>query len=416
MTDHERLMEQYEDALFALLMEGVAEAEGEKALRLNEELKKDPNAEVPEAVRKRCEKTIRAAFAKKRHRTARRTVSRWLTKAAVVAALSGLLFTAAFALSEDVRVATLNMLIEVMDDRTRITFEGDPSAPAKTSSETVPGLEYHYNIALEWIPEGFELDGGNFEENGTSDYVIYRSPQDGMINVSVTPYSTGLTGSLSTEDCEKKDVTVQNHLATLYITNDDMLERRYHQNGLTNIWSDMMMYWIDPDVGVIVDISATNLTEDEMIRLANGVHWSGNSSLEYHYNIALEWIPDGFKLEDGDFEENGTCDYVIYRSPQDGMIEVSVTPHSAGLVSSLNTEDCTKQEVTVNGHPATLYTTNEDMLEMRYHQNGFPNIWNDMMIFWVDQDAQANVQINATNLTKDEMICLAEGVHWSSGI
>lgn len=277
MIDHERLMEQYEDALFALLMEGVAEAEGEKALRLNEELKKDPNAEVPEAVRKRCEKTIRAAFAKKRHRTARRTVSRWLTKAAVVAALSGLLFTAAFALSEDVRVATLNVLIEVMDDRTRITFEGASSEPAETSTKTIPGLEYHYNIAL-------------------------------------------------------------------------------------------------------------------------------------------EWIPDGFKLEDGDFEENGTCDYVIYRSPQDGMIEVSVTPHSAGLVSSLNTEDCTKQEVTVNGHPATLYTTNEDMLEMRYHQNGFPNIWNDMMIFWVDQDAQANVQINATNLTKDEMICLAEGVHWSSGI
>lgn len=59
MTDHEGLMEQYEDALFALLMEGVAEAEGEKALLLNEELKKDPNAEVPEAVRKRCEKTIR---------------------------------------------------------------------------------------------------------------------------------------------------------------------------------------------------------------------------------------------------------------------------------------------------------------------------------------------------------------------
>lgn len=275
MTDHERLMEQYEDALFALLMEGVAEAEGEKALRLNEELKNDPDAEVPEAVRKRCEKTIRVAFAKKRHRTARRTVSRWLTKAAVVAALSGLLFTAAFALSEDVRVATLNMLIEVMDDRTRITFEGDPSEPAKTSSETVPGLEYHYNIALEWIPEGFELDSGNFEENGTSDYVIYRNPQDGMINVSVTPYSTGLVANFDTEDCTKQEVTVQGYSASLYIANENKLEMAYYQFGLTNIWSDMIMYWIDQDAGVIVDISATNLTQDEIIRLANGIHWCG---------------------------------------------------------------------------------------------------------------------------------------------
>lgn len=55
------------------------------------------------------------------------------------------------------------------------------------------------------------------------------------------------------------------------------------------------------------------------------------------------------------------------------------------------------------------------MLEMRYHQNGFPNIWSDMMIFWIDQDAQANVQINATNLTEEEMIRLAEGVHWLRG-
>lgn len=275
MTDHERLMEQYEDALFALLMEGVAEAEGEKALRLNEELKKDPNAEVPEAVRKRCEKTIRAAFAKKRHRTARRTVSRWLTKAAVVAALSGLLFTAAFALSEDVRVATLNVLIEVMDDHTKITFEDTYSEPTETPTETNPGLEYHYNIALEWIPEGFELDSGHFKEEGTSDYVSYVNSQNGVIDIRVTPYRTGLVSSLNTEGCEKKDITVQNHAAMLYITSEDMLETRYYQYGVTNIWSQMMMYWIDQDIGVIVDISATNLTEDEMIRLANGIHWSG---------------------------------------------------------------------------------------------------------------------------------------------
>lgn len=80
MTDHERLREQYEDALFALLMEGVAESEGEEALRLNEELKKDPNAEVPKDVQKRCEKTIRSAFAQKQLRATGRTAARWLTK------------------------------------------------------------------------------------------------------------------------------------------------------------------------------------------------------------------------------------------------------------------------------------------------------------------------------------------------
>ena len=60
MTSHEYLVENYEDALFALLMDSVAEAEGAEALLLNEELKKAPSAEVPKAVCDRCEKTIRA--------------------------------------------------------------------------------------------------------------------------------------------------------------------------------------------------------------------------------------------------------------------------------------------------------------------------------------------------------------------
>ena len=51
MTRHEMLPEQYEEALFALLMESVAEAEGEKALaesrRLNESGEEIMPAETP---------------------------------------------------------------------------------------------------------------------------------------------------------------------------------------------------------------------------------------------------------------------------------------------------------------------------------------------------------------------------------
>ena len=66
MTNHERLTEQYEDALFALLMDSVAEEEGKQALELNERLKADPAAEVPESARRRCEATIRREFNRKR--------------------------------------------------------------------------------------------------------------------------------------------------------------------------------------------------------------------------------------------------------------------------------------------------------------------------------------------------------------
>lgn len=47
MTRREQLVEQYEDALFELLMDDVAESEGEKFEKLNDSLNSDLSAEVP---------------------------------------------------------------------------------------------------------------------------------------------------------------------------------------------------------------------------------------------------------------------------------------------------------------------------------------------------------------------------------
>lgn len=52
MTRHERLLEEYEDAYFALLMEEVAKQEGERLEALNETLQSDPEAAVPEELEK----------------------------------------------------------------------------------------------------------------------------------------------------------------------------------------------------------------------------------------------------------------------------------------------------------------------------------------------------------------------------
>lgn len=54
MTRREKLQEQYEDALFALLMDDLAVEEGKKAYEENERLKADSSFEVPLESRKRC--------------------------------------------------------------------------------------------------------------------------------------------------------------------------------------------------------------------------------------------------------------------------------------------------------------------------------------------------------------------------
>lgn len=69
MTRREELQEAYEDAMFALLMDYVAESEGEKALEENRVLQEDPDAEVPQEVRRACLKEIHRAFRKKSARS-----------------------------------------------------------------------------------------------------------------------------------------------------------------------------------------------------------------------------------------------------------------------------------------------------------------------------------------------------------
>lgn len=268
MTRHERLVENYEDALFALLMDSVAEEKGAEALRLNEELKKAPCAEVPKAVRDRCEKTIRTAFAKKKLRITGRTAARWFTKVAVIATLCGLMFMAAFAASEDIRIATLNVLIQVMDDRTEITFTGNASEGSINNHKTAD-REYPYHIAVDWIPSGFAFQNG--QTDAAVDVVRYVGPDNGSILITFMPYKASTVYNINSEECETRSAIVQGKPATLYTTKVDMLNERFGEDS--GIWSDITICWIDEMNGNIAEVSATNLTEKEVLRLADGVHW-----------------------------------------------------------------------------------------------------------------------------------------------
>ncbi len=61
MKSKKQLWEDYENALFAILMDEVATEEGRKLIEENERLKRDPAAEVPpEFDRKSREAIIRA--------------------------------------------------------------------------------------------------------------------------------------------------------------------------------------------------------------------------------------------------------------------------------------------------------------------------------------------------------------------
>ena len=157
MKNREQLWEDYEEARFALLMDALAEAEGEEALHLSEALNRDPEGGLPPEVDRRCEAVIREAFVQRRLHATGRTAVRWLIKVLVAAMLGAVMFAAAFALSEDVRVATLNTVIKVMDDRTQITFEstdGDAGGTAAPPAEGTAAEDGRTRTALLW--SGFQ--------------------------------------------------------------------------------------------------------------------------------------------------------------------------------------------------------------------------------------------------------------------
>lgn len=88
MKTREQLQDEYEDALFALLMYDVAKLEGQRAIEENKRLQNDPNAAVPDSVNQKCLQLINRIFFKKK-------LLRLVKRAGILAAIllaGGLLF------------------------------------------------------------------------------------------------------------------------------------------------------------------------------------------------------------------------------------------------------------------------------------------------------------------------------------
>ena len=98
MTKQEMLYEQYNDALFRLLMHSVAQHQGQQYQEENQALKAQEGG-PSETAKRRCLRTISRQVRRGHARAAARTASRVLSKAAVVMLLVISCLTAAFAVS-----------------------------------------------------------------------------------------------------------------------------------------------------------------------------------------------------------------------------------------------------------------------------------------------------------------------------
>ena len=64
----EKIRENYEDAMFFMLMDRLAEEQGKEYKKINDELRDSPEFVVPEEIRKECYRTINKEFARIRRK------------------------------------------------------------------------------------------------------------------------------------------------------------------------------------------------------------------------------------------------------------------------------------------------------------------------------------------------------------
>ena len=240
MTNREQLYENYEDALFAILMDDLAQAEGERLLELNQQLQDDPDAAISDEVRQRCIAVINREFAKKKRAASvqrAKTVLKILPWAVVIAMA---LMAVAFAAFPSFRASMLNVL--------RINATDNTSWSFNSSSNTVKnGLSFSIDI-----PDVFEVKEISISpEAETVDYQSTMNVDD-IISITVFFGNNTVVG-INNENCDLySTIDIQGHLAEFCIKDQ-------------KTW----ITWADSSIPYICTIESTSVDSDEIIDIAN---------------------------------------------------------------------------------------------------------------------------------------------------
>ena len=218
MTKQEMLYEQYNDALFRLLMHSVAQHQGQQYQEENQALKAQEGG-------------------------AARTASRVLSKAAVVMLLVISCLTAAFAVSPVFRSDALRWAVATFGDHAEYRF-----------NQTEGGVQYQ-GIEVGWLPEGYELVESRTANRMTSQ--LYIELSDGLeqsVKIQVMNFSNAGIFKVDTEADQVYQVSVQNTLATV-------IQRE----------GSIQLTWMYPESNCIVMLYGDNISTETALRIAQSI-------------------------------------------------------------------------------------------------------------------------------------------------
>ena len=242
MKSHQELMDGYLDASWALAMEQVAIRKGNEAEALEETLAQDPNAAVPRHTVKRCRMLIRKAFAP----PALKRVKGVLARAAIVAALCGIMTTAAYAVSPQFRAFLNRVFYFVTEHFTAFSIQNPEIEDVGAFQGEL--MEIH-GLRFEWLPEGYEYVDG--KETERLQRVEFQNKSQDYIRVRVTDTENN---SAYTYDSEGQ-----------YPVEVQIGECKGWLNSKEKIYT---LFWVDEHQDKALFILTTALEQEELLQFA----------------------------------------------------------------------------------------------------------------------------------------------------
>ncbi|MCI9577382.1 MAG: DUF4367 domain-containing protein [Oscillibacter sp.] len=315
MTRQERLLEQYEDALFALLMEDVMLREGERLEALNRQLLADPDSAVPEGLDRRCRKIIECHASGRRRRSALRRTGKALRMAAVIAAIIGTLFTTAFAASEEFREAALELARTVTGRYTQLDIRrAEESGGGRTLGE------YFKRVDVDWLPEGFTYCGGEYDA-----WAAFENGQGGSIRVEVYPEDAYVNLYLKNPD-RSEGLSIDGNSGMLWEKDGEVIL------SLNNFADGF--YFVVRSCGGVSAATATKVLAN--LRLH---HEAG-----YFENAEICWLPEGFTYRESRYNW-----YVKYQDREGRWLWVYLYDGAGSLHIDTEGADYV-EDVSINGN------------------------------------------------------------------
>ncbi|WP_300754605.1 hypothetical protein [uncultured Oscillibacter sp.] len=413
MSRRDEILARYEKSLFTLLMSEAAEWEGGRLLEEAERLNRDPAAEVPEAVSERCRRALRREFSRKGAAKFRRGLGRGLKAALAAACAASLLFTAAFAVSEEVRTYAVNLFIEIKDYCTSFSFT--------SGSEEEPPLESPF-FTVGWLPEGFTLCSQ--ERRGSampSQSNTYKGPREKELFVDVDSISEYGVVSFDTENAASEEIILNGQAGTFYTKS--YTEEVQETTGLAGQYLLIMPIpekrWI---FSVLLTTDFSPGDKEAVLRVAesvelDGLQEEGTSSKTVvrdsrggpHVSLQPGWLPEGCELVRELCHEWDASSY--YRGPREENLSISLGPAIGDSALKPDIEGVVEEGITVNGVPGVFRTREdpEDLIPFQYELSvPIPETPGGFAVYWGSQYAPEED-------VKDTLLRIAENLTWTDG-